>query len=74
MKSLWNAKIGLSSIIVYFVSEKKDEAKQIVRNYIIFAQSQVGDQKRVNFIWQNDRSNEWKEYIYIKKIVGILCF
>lgn len=55
MKSLWNAKIGLSSIIVYFVSEKKDEAKQIVRNYIIFAQSQVGDQKRMNFIWQNDQ-------------------
>ena len=55
MKSLWNAKIGLSSIIVYFVLEKKDEAKQIVRNYIIFAQSQAGDQKRVNFIWQNDQ-------------------
>lgn len=41
MQSLWNAKRGFTSVIAIFVLEKKDEAKQIVENYIKFAQSQV---------------------------------
>lgn len=43
MKSLLNAKRGFTSIIAIFMLKKKDEAKQIVRNYIKFAQSQVWD-------------------------------
>lgn len=41
MKSLSNAKRGFTSVTAIFMLKKKDEAKQIVGNYIKFAQSQV---------------------------------